>query len=70
MENNIRAICFTLVCISIVGSIGWYFINDRTLMSRNISEAVAKGMDPLAVRCSFAHSLDTTCVVYAATVKK
>jgi hypothetical protein len=70
MEKNIRTICLSLVCISIVGSVAWYNINDRILMSKNISEAVAKGMDPLAVRCSFASSVDTTCVAYAASGKK
>lgn len=58
------------VVLSIIISFALYSINDRTLMSKNISEAVAKGMDPLAVRCSYTHSGDTTCVAYAASQKK
>ena len=70
MEANIRIVCLTFICISIVGSVAWYNINDRVLMSKNISEAVTRGMDPLAVRCSFASNVDTTCVAYAASGKK
>ena len=63
-------ICGTLILISVVIAIGYYNINDRALMSKNISEAVAKGMDPLSVRCSYTHSTDTVCVAYAASKKQ
>lgn len=63
------SVCATLILVSIVFSIGYYNINDRALMSKNISEAVAKGMDPLSVRCSYTHSTDTVCVAYAASKK-
>lgn len=62
-------ICVMIVIVSIVVSVGYYNINDRALMSKNISEAVAKGMDPLSVRCSYTHSTDTVCVAYAASKK-
>lgn len=62
-------ICVTVVVMSTVFSIGYYNVNDRALMSKNISEAVAKGMDPLSVRCSYTHSSDTVCVAYAASKK-
>lgn len=62
-------ICIAAVLISIIISVGYYNINDRALMSKNISEAVAKGMDPLSVRCSYTHSTDTVCVAYASTKK-
>ena len=66
-ETITLVVCATLILVSIVVSIGYYNINDRALMSRNISEAVAKGMDPLSVRCSYTHSTDTVCVAYAAS---
>lgn len=69
-ETITLVICATLILVSIVVSIGYYNINDRALMSRNISEAVAKGMDPLSVRCSYTHSTDTVCVAYAASKKQ
>lgn len=70
--NNIIAVVISLSILVLSGiiSISLYNINDRSLMSKNISEAVAKGMDPLSVRCSYANSLDTICVAYAASNRK
>jgi hypothetical protein len=39
--------------MSAIISIAVYHINDRALMSKNIDAAIAKGVDPVAVRCSF-----------------
>ena len=58
----------SIILLSIIGGVSYYLINDRNLMSKNISEAVAKGMDPLAVRC--AYNNDTMCMIYAASNKK
>ena len=63
-------ICITLVIITIVGSVAYFNINDRKLMSTNITDAVSKGMDPLSVRCSYSTSTDTVCIAYAASGKK
>lgn len=59
-----------LVLLTLITSVAWFNVSDRALMSKNISEAVAKGMDPLSVRCSYADSGDTICVAYAASTKK
>jgi hypothetical protein len=69
-ESNLVALCVTIILVSVIGAAGWYNINDRILMSKNISEAVAKGMDPLAVRCSYANERDVICVALAASGKK
>lgn len=69
-DKIIIAVCTTLVIITTVGSVAFYSINDRKLMSTNITDAVGKGMDPLSVRCSYAKSDDTVCVAYAAAGKK
>jgi len=37
-------------------------------MADTIAAASAKGVDPLAVRCSFASNQDTICLIYAATL--
>ena len=58
----------TIIMLSMIIGAVVYNINDRNLMSKNISEAVAKGMDPLSVRC--AYNNDTMCMVYAASSKK
>jgi hypothetical protein len=56
-----------LVLITAIGSIGYYNIQDRTLMASNIESAIAKGVDPLSVRCSYVNGTDTVCVAYAAS---
>ena len=60
----------TIIVVSAILSIGIYNINDRTLMSKNIDSAIAKGMDPISVRCSFVTNTDTICVAYAASSGK
>jgi hypothetical protein len=60
----------TTVIVSIVISATYYNVNDRILMSRNIDSAIAKGLDPISVRCSFVTNTDTICVAYAASNKK
>jgi len=74
MKENLNVltaiVCISIIVVTFISSIAYYNVNDRKLMSTNISEAVAKGMDPLSVRCSYTHSTDTVCVAYAASSKK
>jgi hypothetical protein len=58
-------VCLTIVLLSITGGVAYYYGNDRVLMSKNVSEAIEKGIDPLSVRCSYASQSDTVCVAYA-----
>lgn len=58
------------VFVSVVLGVTYYNVNDRILMSRNIDSAIAKGLDPISVRCSFVTNTDTICVAYAASSKK
>lgn len=69
-EKMVLISCITIIVVSIVTAVGYYHVNDRALMSKNISEAVGKGMDPLSVRCSYAESHDIVCVAYASSAKK
>ena len=63
-------IAVTVVIVSAIMGGTYYNVNDRILMSKNIDSAIAKGMDPLSVRCSFVTNTDTICVAYAASTKK
>jgi hypothetical protein len=63
-------IALATVIVSVVIGITYYNVNDRILMSRNIDSAIAKGLDPISVRCSFVTNTDTICVAYAASSKK
>jgi hypothetical protein len=72
MEKGLGAITtfsVTLVLLSVVTAICIYGLNERKLMAANIENAIAKGIDPLSVRCSYVKSDHIICVVYASTRK-
>jgi hypothetical protein len=60
-------ICGTIISLSFVLGFVYHSINDRTLMAKNIENAITKGIDPLTVRCSYAKSDDIICIAYAAS---
>ena len=63
-------IAIATVVVSVIIGATYYNVNDRILMSKNIDSAIAKGLDPISVRCSFVTNTDTICVAYAASSKK
>ena len=67
--SSTTTISITVVLLSIFAAICWYGLNDRKLMAANIENAIAKGIDPLAVRCSYAKSDDIVCIAHAANRK-
>ena len=67
--SSITTVSFTLVLLSIVAATCLYGLNDRKLMAANIENAIAKGIDPLTVRCSYAKSDDIVCIAHAANRK-
>jgi len=72
MNKDILTIAISAVivlCTAIIGAIV-YNVNDRNNMARNIEAAIAKGVDPLSVKCAYETGTNTTCITYAATVKK
>ena len=72
MEKGLRDITIvsiTLVLFSIIAAICIYSLNDRKLMAANIENAIAKGIDPLTVRCSYAKSDDIVYIAHAANRK-
>ena len=58
-----------VLCTAIIGAIV-YNTNDRNNMAKNIEAAIAKGVDPLSVKCAYETGSNTICITYAATVKK
>lgn len=42
-----------------------YKVTESNLMSKNIQDAMAKGIDPLSVRCTYAADTDNICLAYA-----
>jgi hypothetical protein len=41
------------------------YINDRANMAKNIESAIAKGVDPLSVKCAYETNPTSTCIAYA-----
>lgn len=69
-ELKTIVIAIATVGVSVIIGSTYYNVNDRILMSKNIDSAIAKGLDPISVRCSFVTNSDTICVAYAAAGKK
>lgn len=67
-ESMLWCVSLTLILITLILSVSYYNLSKDTLMSANIESAVNKGIDPLAVRCSYADKQDIICVAYAASV--
>jgi hypothetical protein len=67
MNNTILQfyISITICFVSVVIGYSVYSINDRTLMSKNIENAITKGVDPLSVRCSYQTTTDSICIAYS-----
>ena len=68
-ESTIFTICATIILFCIVASITVYNLEENKLKSQNIEQSIAKGLDPLSVRCSYANSNDLLCVAYASSKK-
>jgi hypothetical protein len=69
-DTKTFVIAVAVVAVAAIVGITIFNVNDRILMSKNIDSAIAKGMDPISVRCSFVTNTDTICVAYAASTKK
>ena len=67
--SSVITVSITLIVLSIVAATCLYGLNDRKLMAAHIENAITKGIDPLAVRCSYAKSDDIVCIAHAANRK-
>ena len=65
-STDLVVLATTFVILSIVSAVCVYELNDRKLMAANIESAIAKGIDPLTVRCSYVRDYDTICIAHAA----
>ena len=64
--DKLAIICLTIVVAASVLGTSIYHVNDRVLMAKNIQVAIAKEIDPLSVRCSYARGDDPVCIAFAA----
>jgi len=63
-------VCVMILALSSIISVSLNHINDRNNMAKNIEAAIAKGVDPLAVKCAYETNPTATCISYALNVKK
>lgn len=66
-DVKVIVISAVILLFSVIVALTAYAINDRNLMAKNIETAVAKGIDPLSVRCSYVKGEDIICVAYASS---
>ena len=62
-------VCIVILMLSLVISVSFGQINDRNNMAKNIESAIAKGVDPLSVKCAYETNPTTTCITYAMSKK-
>jgi hypothetical protein len=66
MNDNIFTISVASVVISFIGALLYYNVAQLNAIEKNVETAIAKGIDPIAVRCAYANERDVVCVAYAA----
>jgi len=69
-SNIITILCLSSLLVMVLFAFTTYKMKDRELMSKNIQEAITKGIDPLTVRCSYASETDNICVAFASIQQK
>jgi hypothetical protein len=71
MNKDIITIAVSAVivlCTAIIGAIV-YNVNDRNNMAKNIEAAIAKGVDPLSVKCAYETSVNSVCIAHSMAKK-
>ena len=71
MNKDIITIAVSAVivlCTAIIGAIV-YNVNDRNNMAKNIEAAIAKGVDPLSVKCAYETSVNSVCIAHSMSKK-
>jgi hypothetical protein len=69
-SNIVTILCLSGLLVMVLFAFTTYKLRDRELMSKNINEAITKGIDPLTVRCSYASETDNICVAFASIQQK
>ena len=68
--DRLAIICLTLVTLGAIIGVSVYQVNDRVLMANNIEKAIAKGIDPISVRCSYTRGDDPICIAFASKTEE
>lgn len=62
--------CVTIVFCTLIVSGFNFNTNSQNNMAKNIEAAIAKGVDPVSVKCAYETNSNPVCITYAATAKK
>jgi hypothetical protein len=66
MIDRVFTVCVLVGIITLIGSVTFYKHSELQSMKSNIESAIAKGIDPVAVRCAYAEPRDVVCITYTA----
>ena len=69
-EFKVYTIALSSVVLAAILGMSVYHINDRNLMAKNIDNAIAKGINPMAVRCSYVRGDDPICIAFASKTEE
>jgi hypothetical protein len=64
-ENKLYTVAVTVVVLAAIFGLSIYHVNDRVLMASNVEKAIAKGINPMSVRCSYVRGDDPICIAFA-----
>ena len=62
-------ICISLILAGLIAGAFIYSINDRNNMAQNMESAIAKGIDPLSIKCAYETNANPVCITLAASRK-
>lgn len=66
-EQKVFIIAILIAFISIIISVTYYNISHLQSIEKNVETAIQKGIDPVAVRCSYSSEKDNVCIAYVAS---
>jgi uncharacterized membrane protein len=62
-------ICVSVIIAGLIAGAFIYNINDRNNMAQNMESAIAKGIDPLSIKCAYETNANPVCITMAASRK-
>lgn len=58
-------VCLTILFGSVIAGTTIYKLNEQNNFAKNMESAIAKGVEPLSVKCSYEQVPTTTCLTYS-----
>jgi len=58
-------VCVSILIGSAIAGFTVYNLNERNNFAKNMESAIAKGVDPLSVKCAYEQLPTATCITFA-----